>query len=269
MKRCTKCNEEKNIGEFYGGANHHADGLRSQCKKCTNVSNKIWRKNNPEKVKAINDRWVHKAIEISEKRCPRCGEIKTVEQFYKNKGRQGGIGSWCASCDNEFNPLRRNQDKSKQRVKRWRENNKEKYLQNQRNWKKNNPDKVREKNKRSNAKKMSIPGWKLSSNVSRSIRKHLASGAKAGRKWETLVGYTIEQLTKHLEKQFQPNMSWENYGKWHIDHKIPLSVHNFSSPKDIDFKRAWSLKNLQPMWAVDNIKKHAKLTKSFQPTLQI
>jgi 5-methylcytosine-specific restriction endonuclease McrA len=63
-------------------------------------------------------------------------------------------------------------------------------------------------------------------------------------------------------------MTWENYGsEWHLDHKIPLSVHNFTKPEHSDFKKAWSLKNLQPLWAEDNLKKNAKLNKPFQPSL--
>jgi len=62
-------------------------------------------------------------------------------------------------------------------------------------------------------------------------------------------------------------MTWDNYGKWHIDHVIPTSVFNFEKPEDDDFKRCWSLQNLQPLWALDNIKKGNKLEKPFQPKL--
>ena len=64
-------------------------------------------------------------------------------------------------------------------------------------------------------------------------------------------------------------MSWENYGDWHVDHKIPLKVFNFTEAEHVDFKKAWALKNLQPLWAKDNFEKNAKLTKHFQPSLLI
>jgi len=66
-------------------------------------------------------------------------------------------------------------------------------------------------------------------------------------------------------------MSWERLmaGEIHIDHIIPKSVFNFSDPKHADFKKCWSLKNLRPMWAVENLKKHNKLEKHFQPSLAI
>lgn len=102
--------------------------------------------------------------------------------------------------------------------------------------------------------------------MSSGINKSLRNGAKSARHWESLVDFTIDQLKVHLEKLFLDGMTWQNYGKWHIDHKVPIAVFNFSKPEHIDFKRCWSLKNLQPLWAHDNISKRAKITKAFQPS---
>jgi hypothetical protein len=61
-------------------------------------------------------------------------------------------------------------------------------------------------------------------------------------------------------------MSWDNYGTvWHIDHKIPVSAFNLRCEEDI--KRCWALKNLQPMFADENVMKSDKLDKPFQPML--
>jgi hypothetical protein len=81
------------------------------------------------------------------------------------------------------------------------------------------------------------------------------------------VNYTLKDLKKYLEKSFLPGMSWENYGQWHVDHRVPLSVFNFEKPEDNDFKRCWALSNLQPLWSIENIKKNNKLDKHFQPSL--
>lgn len=83
------------------------------------------------------------------------------------------------------------------------------------------------------------------------------------------IGYSIEALKRHLEKQFLPGMTWENYGKWHIDHIIPKAAFNIESVNDIDFKRCWALKNLRPLWAHDNCSKRDTLEKPFQPSLTI
>ncbi|MCK5610585.1 hypothetical protein KAR91_52415 [Candidatus Pacearchaeota archaeon] len=73
-----------------------------------------------------------------------------------------------------------------------------------------------------------------------------------------IVGYSAEDLVKHLESQFQDNMTWDNYGRkpgiecWEMDHITPESWFNYSSFEDDDFKKCWALNNLQPKWAYDN-----------------
>jgi hypothetical protein len=81
---------------------------------------------------------------------------------------------------------------------------------------------------------------------------------KAGRSWESLVGYTLYDLKRHLEARFLPGMSWENYGAWHIDHIRPRASFTYTSPEDDAFKQCWALDNLQPLWAEDNIRKGHK-----------
>lgn len=123
---------------------------------------------------------------------------------------------------------------------------------------------------RTRQRRKTDPKFRLRCNMSNAISDSLRNG-KGNRSWLKLVNYTLEKLQKHLEKQFVKEMSWSNYGKngWHIDHKIPVSVFNFTKPEHTDFKECWALKNLQPMWAKDNLEKSAKLTKHFQPSLLI
>jgi 5-methylcytosine-specific restriction endonuclease McrA len=54
-------------------------------------------------------------------------------------------------------------------------------------------------------------------------------------------------------------MTWDNYGKWHIDHIIPDSHFNYDKIDDEQFKLAWALENLQPLWAAENYRKYNKL----------
>lgn len=91
----------------------------------------------------------------------------------------------------------------------------------------------------------------ISSSIYDAIKKN-----KNGRSWEKLVGFTLSDLMIHLQKLFQPEMSWKNYGKWHIDHVIPRSRFHFQTAEDPEFKRCWALSNLQPLWAADNIRKY-------------
>lgn len=74
-----------------------------------------------------------------------------------------------------------------------------------------------------------------------------------------LVGWNVEELIQHMEPLFDVGMSWGNYGEWHIDHIVPLSVVNFQSQDDPRFKEVWALNNLAPLWAKDNIEKSANV----------
>lgn len=81
---------------------------------------------------------------------------------------------------------------------------------------------------------------------------------KGGRAWESIVGYSLEQLITHLERRFSPGMSWQEMDRWHIDHVRPLSSFDIKAIGDAEFLRAWDLQNLRPMWAADNLKKGAR-----------
>lgn len=82
------------------------------------------------------------------------------------------------------------------------------------------------------------------------------------------MGYTLDDLKKHLEKQFTDGMSWDAFlrGEIHIDHKTPKSAFNFKTTADIDFRLCWKLSNLQPMFAKENMSKGAKIESPFQPS---
>jgi len=74
-----------------------------------------------------------------------------------------------------------------------------------------------------------------------------------------LVGCSLQELKKHLEKQFKQGMTWKNhslYG-WHIDHIKPCASFDLSNPEEQ--KKCFHYTNLQPLWAIDNIKKSNKI----------
>lgn len=81
------------------------------------------------------------------------------------------------------------------------------------------------------------------------------AGFKKTSKAQTYVGCSWDFLRAHLEAQFQPGMTWENYGEWHVDHIVPLA----SAKSEADVMRLCHYSNLQPLWAFDNISKGAKL----------
>ena len=70
-----------------------------------------------------------------------------------------------------------------------------------------------------------------------------------------LVGCGPKELKLHIEKQFLPGMSWDNYGRntWHIDHIIPLAKAR--TYEDVVQLRLMHYTNFQPLWAKDNMRK--------------
>lgn len=103
------------------------------------------------------------------------------------------------------------------------------------------------------------PKFDLVSRVRRGINSCLGNGIKSFRTWESLVGYTYEDLKRHLERQFLPGMTWDNRDQWHIDHIRPVASFDFQGSEDEQFKDCWSLANLRPLWEIDNKSKSDKV----------
>lgn len=178
--------------------------------------------------------------------CYTCKQEKSVGEFSKDKSKKDGLENKCKQC-------------GKQKNKIYRQENPEKVLKRHKKYRQKNPEKIKEINKRYINKRLkSDPKFKLNKNFSNSIRNSLkaAGSSKKGRSWENLVGYNSQQLKEHLEKQFKPEMNWENHGTyWHIDHKRPKSWFSYDSAEHPEFKKCWALENLQPLEAGNNIRK--------------
>ncbi len=103
------------------------------------------------------------------------------------------------------------------------------------------------------------PKKRMDRNIATAISVALGS-EKGWRSWEKLVGYTTEELVEHLEAKFDENMSWDNYGSyWHVDHILPKSSFEYTTPEEENFKSCWALSNLQPLEAKANIIKGSKI----------
>jgi hypothetical protein len=100
------------------------------------------------------------------------------------------------------------------------------------------------------------PGVRLENNARSRIWLMLKNGERRDRGLVSRLGYSIDELRNHLESRFLIGMSWENYGKWHVDHIRPCSL--FDMRDRSQFHACWALANLQPLWAADNIRKGAK-----------
>jgi hypothetical protein len=141
--------------------------------------------------------------------------------------------------------------------KKWSEQNKKHLKQYLKEYREKNIDNIR-KTKRDyeSNRKASDPLYKLISNFRTAIYQVLKeNNVEKNRHYFDILQYTPEQLINHLEKQFTEGMTWENYGEWHVDHKLPISSFNIQEMGDDEFMKCWSLKNLQPMWGKENIVK--------------
>jgi len=163
----------------------------------------------------------------------------------------------------------KNKEKAKLSNKTWFQKVKERQRLRLRAWREENPELVKAAALRQRTRAKLNPANRIAGTMSRTVGRCLR-GMKGRRRWETLVGYSLEELRSHLEKKFTNKMNWANYGSyWHIDHIVPLSVFNFERMENIDFKRCWALSNLQPLEKIENIKKGNRLTQAFQPALLI
>lgn len=68
-----------------------------------------------------------------------------------------------------------------------------------------------------------------------------------------IIGCNRAFLKKQLESQFVPEMSWDNYGAWQVDHIIGICNWDLSDHEQ--FMRCFNYKNLQPLWLKDNLEK--------------
>ena len=152
-------------------------------------------------------------------------------------------------------------EQNRKYLKQWRKDNPERVREHHKQYRENNPEKVRKYKRQYCAIRYKTnPKFNLNSKMTALIR-HSLKGNKKGRNWENLVGYTCEDLIKHLEKTMPENYIWQDFldGKLHVDHIIPIIVFEFENPEDKEFKQCWSLYNLRLLPSKENIFKNDRI----------
>jgi len=243
LKKCPKCQLLKALSCF-GKASNRKNGVRAYCKLCSREIGK--KERSQPHIKQYRE-------EYSKKYRSRPHVKQRILQRLKHRRK----------FDEDF------KEKHIKSTQKYRETHKEltreqsrRYWANKSIEEKRSIIKKRGKSpsyltvrKRYLQKCYKNPSFRINSNMSHNIYNSL-KGQKSGRHWENLVGYTFEQLKEHLEKRFKPGMSWENYGKWVIDHVRPKVSFNIVSAECEDFKKCWALENLQPLWVSENCQKN-------------
>lgn len=89
----------------------------------------------------------------------------------------------------------------------------------------------------------------ISNSFNRGIR-----GLKKNNKTEEILGCSIQYFIEFIRTKLTDGMSIDNYGKWHLDHIIPIS----SAKTEDEVFKLNHYTNFQPLWAEDNLKKGSK-----------
>jgi hypothetical protein len=125
-------------------------------------------------------------------------------------------------------------------------------------WRKENRKILNEKTKQYEKKRKEIdPEFKLI----KTLRSRLGNAIRRQNSNKTdttinLLGCSVSFLKKFLETKFTDGMSWDNHGKWHIDHIKPCALFNLLDEEEQ--KKCFHYTNLQPLWATDNLIKGCK-----------
>lgn len=238
--------------EAFGKNAKVKSGLRSRCKKC-------------EAASALERYHANRDAECARMRA-RYEENKeyyrarALKWHYDNhEASTAKARQWKAANKErvaEYNATHYAQHKGhhNRRYREWARQNRDARRDYMREWLADNPDKSAAYAR----KRLRDPRVRLENAVRCRIWGAIARGSKAGRSSFDLLGYSADELKVHLERQFQRGMTWANFGSWHIDHILPLSSFNYTTPDDPDFKLAWALTNLRPLWAKENLEKGAK-----------
>lgn len=85
----------------------------------------------------------------------------------------------------------------------------------------------------------------------------------------TICGCTKRELRLHIQAQFKPGMTWDNYGnEWEVDHITPV---RFFEDTRAGEEALHHFSNLQPLWVQENRKKRnrmGKMTSDTHPVVQ-
>ena len=245
MKTCNNCKISKPIDEFRVSGKYHFRFCRPCEKEYNRERGAKYRLNNPEERKKSVAKSYRKDIDKSRE----SGRIRS------KKWREDNREKFLAS------------------LKKYQEAHKEATKEYKKEYRKKNREKISQYRAKVYNKNKNKPQYRLNkfmrTTMNDSLKKN--GGSKNGRHWEDLVGYKLNDLKKRLTLTIPEGYTWDDYnvGKLHIDHIIPVSAHNFSSPEHNDFLNCWALSNLQLLPASENIKKSNKLEQSFQPSLMI
>lgn len=197
---------------------------------------------------------------MSTKKCRDCGHEKSVDLFSKDKSKRDGLVSYCKPCASirAKNYYSKNSDAIKMRASAWYHDNTEKHKDRCRLWLIKNRDSNLKRRRDYHSKRYKENTEYRISHILRASVRRAVVACVSDKEFDTfsLLGYTPEKLMERMEVQFSKGMSWDNYGDWEIDHKIPMSI--MISRGETNPSKIHMLSNLQPLWKSENRSKGAR-----------
>lgn len=180
--------------------------------------------------------------------CSKCGVEKPLDQFHKARDCKFGVRAHCRVCACKYarDYHAANRDAVSERVRgrrandpeasreyfrRWARENSDKRRSYFLAWRNRNPDNYERSYKGAHTRRQSVPQKRVEASIRAGVHKSLTGMRPEGRTFD-LLGYDLSRLMRHLERQFQPGMTWANYGEWHIDHIRPLASFSYEVPAD-------------------------------------
>jgi len=225
VKTCTKCQKSKSLPDFRG--------QRSTCRQCDYHVSRAYKQRNQLAVSQYNREYSREYA--------RKNREKLTEQG--REWRKKNADTFRAHCSKYY---QENRDRILANVKQHAQKNKEARSVYIREW--------------ARIQRQENPIFRMISALRGHVNKNLLRQGRSSSM--DLVGIDIEGLRAYLQSLFLPGMSWENYGKWHLDHIIPIK--HFKDNYDLSDpevqRRCFHYTNLQPLWAIDNMSKGAKTT---------
>lgn len=226
MKECTKCHVQyDDIEKNFTKERSRPSGYRPNCKACDTIKAKSWRIRNKDKVK------------------------KDKKDYYNDKKDYIKCKSLKYQKDNK--------SKVNMKNKRWADKNKSKVKTFQKKYREENRDIINAKARKNwNESYWNDVTFRLVRLIKlRYYHAIKSSDSKKGGRTLEMIGCTIDQLKSHLQSLFLPGMSWDNYGKWHVDHIRPCASFDL---KDIEQQKlCFNYINLRPLWEFDNLSKNS------------
>ncbi len=191
------------------------------------------------------------------KTCTKCKQTKQLTEFSKRSASPDGLRSQCKVCvkASTIKWQQNNREKVNAKNKKYRENNREKVKASD-SIRKKRPEYKKRYNARRRERRKTDPQYKLANNLRSRVHKVL-KGKNKSASTMAMLDCTGACLIEHLESQFQPGMTWENYGTWHADHMMPCASFDLKDPEQQ--RQCFHYTNLQPMWASENISKGDKI----------